>query len=714
MKKLTLALGLLIPLLLAHETSRASTNVCGPILVNTTWNLAGSPYIVTCSIIVGNSATLTIDPGVTVCFQHMKGMIIGDPAWGVGTLMARGTALLPILFTSCDAQPAAGDWAYIKLDDLAVDAQLDPNDNYLSGSILEYCTIEYGGYGSVPMLDLQHSVPFINHCELRFSASTGLNGNLNDGGAGLPLRLVMTNNNIHHCVGHAAYVGEGWGHLIKGNTLSNTSSGRGLRVYSAANPEVVGNEVRDNSGGSNGTGVEVYECPDATISDNTIQNSDTSADYGGGLYVRYCSDSEISRNVIAGNRLTGGYNYGGGLAVLDSSNVLVEGNEIVGNEVVVWWTTIGGGAFIKNCANVVIRNNHIVDNDSGADTAGVRLETCGGAVVENNRISNNYAVTYNGGLSLHDCSSAQILQNRITSNSAGQDTGGLGVSLCGNSIIKGNTIMNNVATDDLGGVWIAASSEGTIVSENRIAGNVATNRGGGLFISSASVALTENVIVLNAAAKGGGIYVDKTASGLVMAGDPVSNTFNTLAGNTATQGTAVFYNRTNGSGVLAATYVCWGTTDLSLINDPMIWDFFDDANLDMVTYLPIATCDPFYDMGGGVEGVTGIPSLLGTGTLLPGSPTLVSLTNGAPQSLMIVLIGFVPIYYGYLDGIVVPLPAVVVWPLATDASGNLNMPFNWPVGLPSGAAVFWQAMIADSASSNGVASFSNSLYSVVP
>ncbi len=48
----------------------AQTNVSGGIFQNTTWSLAGSPYIVTSSIVVFPGNTLTIDPGVTVLIDN--------------------------------------------------------------------------------------------------------------------------------------------------------------------------------------------------------------------------------------------------------------------------------------------------------------------------------------------------------------------------------------------------------------------------------------------------------------------------------------------------------------------------------------------------------------------------------------------------------------------------------------------------------------------
>jgi len=49
-------------------TQAWATDVGRPVISNTTWTLAGSPYVVTNVIIVGGNATLTIQPGVTVKF----------------------------------------------------------------------------------------------------------------------------------------------------------------------------------------------------------------------------------------------------------------------------------------------------------------------------------------------------------------------------------------------------------------------------------------------------------------------------------------------------------------------------------------------------------------------------------------------------------------------------------------------------------------------
>jgi hypothetical protein len=85
----------------------ADTNVGGTISGNTTWNTAGSPYIVTSNVFIQNNATLTIDPGVQVRFNPNTYLQVGH--YNPGTLVADGTEGNEIRFTGDSEHP----WYFI-------------------------------------------------------------------------------------------------------------------------------------------------------------------------------------------------------------------------------------------------------------------------------------------------------------------------------------------------------------------------------------------------------------------------------------------------------------------------------------------------------------------------------------------------------------------------------------------------------------------------
>lgn len=130
----------------ATGTTLARGEVCGPILRDTRWTLAESPYRLTCNVGVGNGATLTIAPGVEI--EIPGALSINETA----TLIADGTAVAPIRFFGAGQMTfrgLRGDWA---------------NDStYAAGSLMRHCTVE------LP-IDCTTAPVFIN-CTIRGNAS---------------------------------------------------------------------------------------------------------------------------------------------------------------------------------------------------------------------------------------------------------------------------------------------------------------------------------------------------------------------------------------------------------------------------------------------------------------------------------------------------------------------------------------------------------------
>lgn len=110
-----------------------------------TWKLQTVPYVITDDLTIANTsnATLRIEAGSIL--KLASGVSINVSSSGnYGSLIAQGTELLPITFTSNSTSPQVGDWDYIIFKEGA------------TGCILDHCIVEYGGANSSwGMIDLQ-------------------------------------------------------------------------------------------------------------------------------------------------------------------------------------------------------------------------------------------------------------------------------------------------------------------------------------------------------------------------------------------------------------------------------------------------------------------------------------------------------------------------------------------------------------------------------
>ena len=122
----------------------SGTDVGGPITINTTWTLSGSPYVVSADILVVADVFLTIEAATTVKFGNGASIIVD------GTLVAKGNSSSLITFTSNASSPAPGDWGSIR--------------TRTGGAIsdLDWAIIEYSEQGIETM---SHSN--ISHCTFR-------------------------------------------------------------------------------------------------------------------------------------------------------------------------------------------------------------------------------------------------------------------------------------------------------------------------------------------------------------------------------------------------------------------------------------------------------------------------------------------------------------------------------------------------------------------
>jgi hypothetical protein len=415
MKKLLFILGMLT-IGLTNNHLNAQTTVSGIISANTTWAASGNPYNVTGNVMVNTGVTLTIEPGVIVKFDKLKSFQIN------GELIARGTTNNNITFTSSSTSPAAGDWGYIFFSDVSTDAVFDAQGNYLSGSILEYCIVEYAGSGtnSLGAVQLTSSYPFINYCTIRNNNISGIYA------SGLTDTLRITNNTISN------------------NTRYCTDQDGGGGIYISGGTAIISNNTfSSNSSTYHGDGGGIFAKDGLQIiTNNTFLNNSAAYD-GGAMYIQSGAQSIIAHNTIIGN------------------------------------TAMGTGGIYTLWGTATITDNIIYNNTGGM------VIYYGGATINNNIITGNMAADGGGGIHIRGAA-ATISNNVISSNSVSSNPyysyGGGGINLgeyyTGMSvIITKNSIVNNTA-ENVAAVDYNISYSGSYnenFTYNTIAGNKSTS-----------------------------------------------------------------------------------------------------------------------------------------------------------------------------------------------------------------------------------------------
>jgi hypothetical protein len=154
-----------------------------------------------------------------------------------------------------------------------------------------------------------------------------------------------------------------------------------------------------------------------------------------------------------------------------------------------------------------------------------------------------------------------------------------------------------------------------------------------------------------------------------------------------------------GHGLYRAAVPSEGATSILLT-----WTATDEAG-NVSTHGPIlvGTLPVWTDLGRALAGVSGNPSLVGTGPLSTGSAGSLDLTNAAPSAICVLFVSLVSSPAPFKGGTLCAFPAVATLPFFTDPSGALPLAWtDWPSGL-SGLSLFFQYLIADGAAVAGVA-----------
>ncbi len=131
--------------------------------------------------------------------------------------------------------------------------------------------------------------------------------------------------------------------------------------------------------------------------------------------------------------------------------------------------------------------------------------------------------------------------------------------------------------------------------------------------------------------------------------------------------------------------------------------------------LPETTCDTTWtDLGNGLAGTGGqVPVLQGTGNLMAGSTTTISLSNALPTAPAYFILGLSLLNAPFKGGVLVPSVDILAGPVPVDPAGDIDISFAWPAGSPSGISAYWQTWVVDAGGPFGYAA-TNGLQSVTP
>jgi hypothetical protein len=142
-----------------------------------------------------------------------------------------------------------------------------------------------------------------------------------------------------------------------------------------------------------------------------------------------------------------------------------------------------------------------------------------------------------------------------------------------------------------------------------------------------------------------------------------------------------------------------GATD-SLLGDEQAFGTFLELKLTL-TLEPCDNCPPWSDLGGGTEGVAGVPFLTGSGPLLGGLDTTLCLDQVPPSALVVVFASLSSTPINVLGGTLHANPATVQRLFTTDPKGHLELSAPWPI-LPFDTDVWFQFAVQDRSAPPGL------------
>jgi hypothetical protein len=458
-------------LLVCTAPAAAQTYVTGALSSNATWTIAGSPYEVTGDVTLGPGVTLVIQPGVEVRFRSQRRLTVA------GALIARGTALAPIRFTSTSQPATRAFWRNIEFSDTATDAVFDSGGAYASGSIIEHAIIEGAGYGPSAALHLTDASPLLSALTMRTNNLQGIIGSFSEHLRSGPLKILNSDLSGHTSSAidisypnHDIVVQDNW---IHDNQLAGFPAGdltRGLaldatRGVAAGVPNgtarIVGNTFTRNGTGIYNDGSSAGAAVTVLIENNAFIDNRRGIEHWSNGHGTFTMTRNLFRGHTRGGLFIGSGYFGGMDTVTVTRNVIIENSSSVGD----------AGLHLSSRGPTLVSDNIISDNIStdtsvGSSTAGGVSVSLAGDSSTTHQFSHNLVARNTGGvggliLSVSANAHVRVLDNTVTQNrNLAENTPTIRLSVAGmvsTMKVSGNNLAGNNATYTLqSDMWSAA------------------------------------------------------------------------------------------------------------------------------------------------------------------------------------------------------------------------------------------------------------------
>ncbi len=504
------------------------THVEGRIETDTTWDIAGSPYVLTGDVEVVGGATLTIEAGVSVDGMAGTRLVVGGDTDGdVGTLQVLGSVSPSVRFQALDpTQP----WGGLLFTQNAMDAEFSPTGEFLGGSIIRGAFV---GKAAAPITMIGVAA---------YLDSVVVNGPQDPDGAGISAelrptmkRLRLSDVEVVNSAGFGVFIFGGAGHVLEDCRFESNGMGVAIQAIARVPPDF----PRDR----------IERC-------TFVRNGITGAPWfhGGGLAFLGVGGVEFSECLFFENLAEGN---GGGIWGL-AAEATFSNCEFIGNDA----GEAGGGMDFD--ADVIIEDCVFTDNraerSAGAYLGFVdRTLTMRRCEFRDNQAGRGGAMTLAFRVvNIEDC--------EFEGNSSTTDGGAIRV-FNGESHITftGNRFTNNTTSGAGGAIGFIDSDrhESVTFAGNTFEGNIA-RFGGAVYTTN----IDDGVSTFSFAER-----------------DGLPNTFHN---NTAQLGDNIYH----ASPVdIDATGVCWGVALPAAIAN-RIYDGRDEPGLGVVSFDPVATtCD---------------------------------------------------------------------------------------------------------------------------